>query len=187
MLTLMQKGSLWFVSLKVTPSDDRVLCVYAPSWQNTREQLVKGCFFERLQNYMEKKNERNKNKIMLGEFNFTMDKMGRCGGNKSQIPYRSCSNYGLSRVIVDNGFEDLWKRENPDSAEFTHYNGVILQRFRIDRIYTDIKIVKNSKNNQIMALILTDFPRKLKFEKVYGILIILFYVSLSSPQLQSRF
>ena len=34
---------------------------------------------------------------------------------------------------------------------------------------------------------MTDFPQKLKLEKVHGALIILFYVSPSSPPLQSRF
>ena len=42
-----------FVSFKVTPSNDRVLCVYAPSGYSIREQLAKGHFFEGLQNYME--------------------------------------------------------------------------------------------------------------------------------------
>ena len=44
-----------FVSFKVTPSNDRVLCVYAPSGNSTREQLARGRFFEGLQNYMENK------------------------------------------------------------------------------------------------------------------------------------
>ena len=35
-----------FVSFKVTPSNDRVVCVYAPSGHNTREQLARGHFFE---------------------------------------------------------------------------------------------------------------------------------------------
>ena len=33
---------------------------------------------------MEIKNEGNKNKIIFGDFNRTMDKMGRYGGNKTQ-------------------------------------------------------------------------------------------------------
>ena len=37
-----------FVSFKVTPSNDRVLCVYSPSGYSTREQLVWGRFFEEL-------------------------------------------------------------------------------------------------------------------------------------------
>ena len=43
-----------FVSFKVTPSDERVLCVYAPSGVHflylcTREELARGRFFEKLQ------------------------------------------------------------------------------------------------------------------------------------------
>ena len=83
-----------------TPSNDRVICVYGPSGYNTREQLARGHFFKGLQNYMENKNEGNENKIILGDFNCTMDKMDRYGGNKTQRLYRCCSNYAL---IVDNG------------------------------------------------------------------------------------
>ena len=49
---------------------------------------------------MENKNEENKNKIILGDFNCTMDKMDKYGGNKTQRLYRCCSNYA---PIVDNG------------------------------------------------------------------------------------
>ena len=48
-----------------------------------QRQLVKGRFFERLQNYMEKKRERNEIEIILGDFNITMDKMDRDGGNET--------------------------------------------------------------------------------------------------------
>ena len=41
-----------FVSFKVTATNDRVLCVYAPSGNSTRKQLARGHFFEGLQNYM---------------------------------------------------------------------------------------------------------------------------------------
>ena len=43
-----------FLHFKVTPSNYRVLCVYPPSGYSTREQLAKVCFFEGLQDYMEK-------------------------------------------------------------------------------------------------------------------------------------
>ena len=36
-----------------------------------------------------------------------------------------------------------------------------------------------------MLFLLTDSPQKLKLEKIHGTLIILFYVSLSSPKLQT--
>ena len=76
-LTLIQKGDLcpsWLLSLITGFS---VFC--APSRRNPREQLVRGRFFEGLQNG-------NENKIILGDF-----KMDRDGGNKTQILYRSRS------------------------------------------------------------------------------------------------
>ena len=103
-----------FVSFRVTPSNDRALCVYAPSEYSTRQQLARRHFFKRLQNYMENKIKRKENKIIL--------KMDRDGENKPQIFYRSCSNYVLPKLIVNNGLESLWRRENPDSPEFTRYH-----------------------------------------------------------------
>ena len=70
-----------FVTFKVTFSNDSV---YAPG-DSTREQLARGRFFEGLQNCMENKNKGNENKIIIGDFNFIMDKMERDGGNKTQI------------------------------------------------------------------------------------------------------
>ena len=72
---------------------------------------------------MENKNEGNEDKIILGNFSCTMDKMNRDGENKIQRHYRCCSNYFLSKLIVDNGFVDPWRRENPDFPEFTRYDG----------------------------------------------------------------
>ena len=40
-------------------------------------------FFEGLQNYMENKNVRNENRIILGDFNCTIDKMERDCRNKT--------------------------------------------------------------------------------------------------------
>ena len=60
----------WFVSFKVTPSNYRVLFVLlhgiAPenSWLGG-DGWGGGHFFERLQNYMQNKNEGNETKIML--------------------------------------------------------------------------------------------------------------------------
>ena len=71
---------------------------------------------------MQNKNEGNENKLMLRALNFAMDKIDRDGENKIQRLYRCCSNYALSKLIVDNGLEDLWRRENPDSPEFTCYD-----------------------------------------------------------------
>ena len=70
-----------FVSFKVTPSNSRVLRVYAPPGYSTGERLVRGHFFEGLQNYMENKNIGNENKIIFGDFNCTIDKMDRDGEN----------------------------------------------------------------------------------------------------------
>ena len=63
-----------FVSFKVPPSNDRVLSVYVASGHSNREQLARERFFGGLQNYMKNKNEGNENKIILGDFNCTMDK-----------------------------------------------------------------------------------------------------------------
>ena len=66
-----------FVSFKVILLNDRVLFVYDRSGYSTRKQLVRGGFFEGLQNYMQNKNEGNENKIILGDLNCTMDKIDR--------------------------------------------------------------------------------------------------------------
>ena len=116
-LTLIQKRGL--CPFKFTPSNDRVLCGNIPSEYSSRKQLARRRFFKGLQNYMENKNDGNENKIILGDFNCTMDKKNRDGENKTQRLYRCCSNYGLSKLIVDNRLEDLWRRENPDFPEFT--------------------------------------------------------------------
>ena len=71
---------------------------------------------------MQNKNEGNENKIMLGVLDCAMDKIDRDGKNKTQRLYRCCSNYALSKLIVDNGLEDVWRRENPDSPEIIFYN-----------------------------------------------------------------
>ena len=47
-----------------------------------------------------------------------MDKMNKDGQNKTQILYGCGSNYTLSKLMVDNEVEDLWRRENQDSSEF---------------------------------------------------------------------
>ena len=94
------------MSSNVTPSNGRVFCVNASSGRNTRQQMARGRFFEGLQNYMNNKNGTNENKI-LGDFNFAIDKMDSNGGNETQRLYRCASNYALSRLIVDNGLENL--------------------------------------------------------------------------------
>ena len=49
---------------------------------------------------MENRNKGNENKIILGDFNCSMDKMDRDGENKTQRLYWFCSNYALSKFIV---------------------------------------------------------------------------------------
>ena len=83
---------------------------------------------------MQNKNEGNENKIMLGDLNCTMDKIDRDGENKTQRLYRCCSNYALSKLIVDNGLEDLWRRENSDSPSSSATIGP-LPKISIDRLY----------------------------------------------------
>ena len=111
---------------------------HAPSEHSTRKRLTRGRFFEGLLNHMESE---NKKKIGLGRLNCTKDKVDRNGGNKTQIICRCCSNYLLSKLIVDNGFENLWRRENQDSSEFTCYDRSSGTSSRIDRVYTDIKML----------------------------------------------
>ena len=98
---------------------------------------------------MENKNYGNKNKIILGDFNCTMDKMERDGRNKTL--YKCHFTYALLKLIIDNGLEDLWRRENPDSSELNCYKRSSGTRSKIDRVYTDIKIESNTKINHIMV------------------------------------
>ena len=127
-----------------------VVSVYAPSGHSTREQLASERSFEGLQNYIGNKNEGNENKVILGNFNCTMDKMDRDGGNKTQKLLRCCSNYALSKLTVGTWLKDLWRRENPDSSEFTLYDRSFRTRSRLGKVYTDMKIVNNIKINHIM-------------------------------------
>ena len=81
--------------------------------------------------------------------------------------------YSLPKLILDNGLQDLWGRENPNSSEFTHYNRSSGTRSRIDRVYTDIKMASNTKINHIMvsftdhynAIFIDRFPSKTKIGK----------------------
>ena len=71
---------------------------------------------------MKNKNKGNENKTIAEDFNCTMDKMVSDGEKKTQRLYWCCSSYALSKLTVDNGLEDLWRREKPDSHEFTGYD-----------------------------------------------------------------
>ena len=68
---------------------------------------------------MENENKRKEIKIILGDFSCTMDQMVRNGGSKAQRIHRCRSNYVLSKIIVNNQLNDLWRKMNPDSSEFT--------------------------------------------------------------------
>ena len=80
-----------------------------------------------------------------------MSKIDRDSGNKTERPYSWGSTYALSKIILDNQLEDLRRRENPVSSEFSHYDRFCCTRSRIDRVYTDIKIANNTKPNHIMV------------------------------------
>ena len=67
------------LSLSLSLSNDRVLCVCTPSGHSTREQLTRRHFFEGLQNYMEYKSEESGNEVILEDFNCSMDKVDRHG------------------------------------------------------------------------------------------------------------
>ena len=71
---------------------------------------------------MQNKKEGNESKIIPGDLDCTMDEIDSDGENKTQGLYRCCSNYAMSKLTVDNGLDDLWRRENPDSPEFTCYD-----------------------------------------------------------------
>ena len=129
---------------------------------------------------MESKNEGNENNIIPGDFNCTIDEMDRC-----------CSYYTLN---VDNGLRIYGEGRTQIPLSSPTMTDP-LSRIQIDRIYNDIKIANNTKRNHIMIswmiiimlFLLTDSLQQLKLEKVHGVLIILFYVSPTSPPVQSHF
>ena len=122
--------------------------------------MTRGRFFKGLQNYIENKKKGNENKIILGDFNCTMDKMDKDGGNKTRKTYTCRSNHGLSKLIVDNGLEDLWRRKNPDFSEFNCYNRSSGTNFRRDRVNNDIKIA-----NHIMVYF-TDYYNTISIDRL---------------------
>ena len=173
-----------FISFKLVPSGDRVLCVYAPSGHSNRGQLTRKRFFEKLSNYIDHKFEENENKILLGDFNCTLNPMDRDERNNTQKRYRCHSNFALSKLILDQGLEDLWRRKNPDTSEFTRYDRTSGTRSRIARVYTDIKIANNTKINHKMisfsdhynALLIERLSSKTKTgQDLYGFSTILYY------------
>ena len=110
-----------------------------------------GIYLKDHKNYKENKSERNENKIILRDFNFTVCIMGKNGANKTQKLYRCDSNYTFLKLIVDNGLNDLWRRESPDSSEFTRHNRSSVTRSWIDKVYTFINLQKNTNINRMMV------------------------------------
>ena len=87
----------------------------------------------------------------MGDFNCTLDKIDRDQGNKTHKCYRCHSTSALSKLVLENRLEDLWRRENPDTSESTRYNRSSGTRSRIDRAYTDIKIANNTRIDHKMV------------------------------------
>ena len=97
---------------------------------------------------MENKNERNENKIILGDFSCTMDKMERYGGKKTERLYRCCSNY--AHIVGITAWGSM-KKGQPRFPWLHRLWYVLWQGSRIDRVYTDIKTANNTKSNHIMV------------------------------------
>ena len=112
-----------------------------------------------------KKIEGNDNKIILGDFNFAMDKINKEGRNETQRLYRCDSKNALSKLIVDNVFEGLWTRKNPYSSEFTRYDRSSGTRSRIYRVYIDIKIANNTKIYHI-TVSFADYYNAISFDRL---------------------
>ena len=64
----------------------------------------------------------------------------------------------LSKLVLENGLEDLWRRENPGTYDYDRSSGT---RFRIDRAYTNIKVANNTR-----------IDHKISFSDHYNALII---------------
>ena len=94
------------------------------------------------------KNEGNENKIMLGYLNCTMFKIDRNDENKTQRLYRCCSNYTLSKLIMDNGFDDLWRKERLGSPPYTKGS---LPRILDRQVLYWYKIANNTKIDYLMV------------------------------------
>ena len=122
---------------------------------------------------MENENKGNENKIILGDFNFTMDNMDSDRGNETQRFYRCHSNNTQSKLIVDNGLEDLWRRKKTDSSELIRFERSSGTISRTDMVCTSIVIAINTKIIGIMisfsdhynAIFIDRLPYKTKFGK----------------------
>ena len=100
---------------------------------------------------MENKSDRNDNIIILRDFNCIIDKMEKDGGNKMERLHRCGSIYFLSKLIVDKRIEDLCRRKNLNSLDFSHYDRSSGTRCKIGRVFTHKKTANNTKINQMMV------------------------------------
>ena len=98
-LTLMQHGGLCHITLFPLMTNFSVLM---PLQGITPKNSWLGSIS--LKDY-KRDREREREEIILKDFNCTMKKMGRKGRSKTQRLYRCDPNYTLSKVIVDNGLE----------------------------------------------------------------------------------
>ena len=94
-----------------------------------------GAFFKGLQNYIENKNKGNEHKIILGDFNCTMYKMGMYSGNKTRSIYRCPSNHALLKLIVYYRSRIYGEGRTLDKT----YDKSFVTRSRIEKFYTDKK------------------------------------------------
>ena len=59
------------------------MLLWAIASNTTREKLARGRVFEELQTYIGNKTQGNENKIIIGDFNCTLDQKDRDEGNKT--------------------------------------------------------------------------------------------------------
>lgn len=138
--------------------------------------MARARFFERMQTYMKSITQGNENKLILRNFNCTISNMDRDDGRRTQKLYGCRFSFVVSKLIMDNGLEDPWRRENLDTSEFTRYDRSSSTRSRIDRVYTDVKITNNTKLKHEMisfadhynAIPIDRFPSKTKIGKHLG-------------------
>ena len=95
------------------------------------------------------------------------------GERKTQRIYECHTNYALSKIIVDNGLEDLWRRKISDSSEFNCYDRSSGTRSKMGIVYIDINIARNARINHITvsftdhykAILIDTLPSKSKIGK----------------------
>ena len=114
---------------------------------------------------MENKSDRNDNIIILRDFNCTINKMEKDGGNKIQRLHGCGSIYFLSKLIVDKRLEDLYRRKNLDSLDFTNYDRSSGTRCKRGKVCTHKTTANNTKINQMM-LFFTDHYNAISLDRL---------------------